>query len=77
MGYAAEILGIFYFHWDYQTVDISKILKFLTWHGFGELGWNDPNVFVLYLGIWWHPEIWRCNSKTWFSQEQKKVLRWN
>ena len=42
MGYAAEIFVIFYSQWDYQMVNISKILKFLTWLGFDEFGWNDP-----------------------------------
>ena len=45
MGYAAEIFGIYYSRWDYQMVNISKIWHgFLTWHGFDEYGWNDPNV---------------------------------
>ena len=32
--------------WDYQVkgVNISRILKFLTWHGFDEFGWNDPGI---------------------------------
>ena len=42
MGYAAEIFGIFYSQWDYQVVNISRILKVLTWHAFDEFGWNDP-----------------------------------
>ena len=42
MGYAAEIFGIFYSQWDYEMVNISRILKSLTWHGFDEFGWNDP-----------------------------------
>ena len=42
LGYVAEIFGIFYSQWDYQMVNISRILKFLTWHGFDEFGWNDP-----------------------------------
>ena len=42
MGYEAELLGIFYSQWDYQMVKTSRILKFLTWHGFDEFGWNDP-----------------------------------
>ena len=25
-------------------MNISRILKFLTWHVFGEFGWNDPNT---------------------------------
>ena len=25
-------------------MNISRILKFLTWHGFDEFGWNDPKV---------------------------------
>ena len=41
MGYAAEIFGIFYSQWDYEMVNISRILKFLTWHWFDEFGWND------------------------------------
>ena len=41
-GCAAEIFGIFCSHWDYQMVNVSRILKFLTWHGFDEFGWNDP-----------------------------------
>ena len=41
MGYAAEILGIFYSPWDYQMVNILKILKSLTWHRFDEFGLND------------------------------------
>ena len=43
MGYAAEIFGIFYSQWDYRMVNISRILKFLSWHGFDEFGSNDPN----------------------------------
>ena len=39
---AAVLFGIFYSQWDYQTVNISRILIFLTWHGFDEFGWNDP-----------------------------------
>ena len=42
MGYAAEIIKIFYSQGDYQMVNISRILKFFTWHGFDEFGWNDP-----------------------------------
>ena len=30
LGNAAGIFGIFYSQWDYQMVNISKILKFLT-----------------------------------------------
>ena len=37
MGYAAEIFGIFYSQWDYQVVNISRILKVLTWHAFDDL----------------------------------------
>ena len=48
LGYAAEIFGIFYSQWDYQMVNISRFLKFLTWHGFDEFGWNDPFV------KWWY-----------------------
>ena len=25
-------------------VNISRILKFLTWHGFDEFGWNHPKI---------------------------------
>ena len=39
--YAAKIFGIFYSQWDCQMAKISRILKFLTWHGFDEFGWND------------------------------------
>ena len=42
MGYAAEIFEIFYSQWDYQMMNISRILKFFTWHGFDKFGWNDP-----------------------------------
>ena len=28
-------------------VNISMILKFLTWHGFNEFGWNDPITFFI------------------------------
>ena len=42
LGYAAEIFWISCSQWDYQMVNISRILKFLTWHGFDEFGWNDP-----------------------------------
>ena len=44
LGDAAEIKGIFYSQWDSQMVKISRILKFLTWHGFGEFDWNDPST---------------------------------
>ena len=37
-GYASEIFGIFYSQWDYQMVNISRIFKCLTWHGFDEFG---------------------------------------
>ena len=47
MGYAAEILGIFHSQWDYQTVKISRVLKFLTWHGFDEFGRNEPYTFKI------------------------------
>ena len=40
MGYAAEFFGIFQSQWDYQMVNISRILLFLTWHRFDESGWN-------------------------------------
>ena len=43
MDSAAEIFGIFYSQWDYQMVNISRISTFLTWHGFDDFGWNDPN----------------------------------
>ena len=46
MGYAAEIFEIFYSQWDYQMVNISRILNFLTWHGFDEFGWSDPEEFT-------------------------------
>ena len=42
LDYAAKFFGIFYSQWDYQLVNISRILKFLTWHGLDEFGWNDP-----------------------------------
>ena len=42
LGYAAEIFGIFYSQWDYQMVNTSRILKFLTWHEFDEFWWNNP-----------------------------------
>ena len=44
MGYAAEILGISYSQQDYQMVNISGTLNCLTWHGFDEFGWNDPDL---------------------------------
>ena len=47
MSYAAKIFGIFYSQWDYQMVNISMILKFLTWQGFDEFGWNDPAFNLL------------------------------
>ena len=37
-------ISIFYSQWDYQIVSISRILKFLTWHGFDEFAWNDPEL---------------------------------
>ena len=33
---------IFYSQCDYQMVNISKIFRIFTWHGFDEFGWNDP-----------------------------------
>ena len=39
MSYAAGIFEISYSQWDYQMVNISRILKLLTWHGFDEFGW--------------------------------------
>ena len=48
MSYAAEIFRIFYSQWDCQMVNISKILKFLTWHGFDEFDWNDPIIFIYF-----------------------------
>ena len=41
-GYAAEIFGIFYSPWDFEMMNISRTLKFLTWHGFDDFDWNDP-----------------------------------
>ena len=41
-GYAAEIFGIFYSPWDFEMVNISRTLKFLTQHGFDDFDWNDP-----------------------------------
>ena len=43
-GYGAEIFGIFYSQWDYEMMNISRILKFLTWHGFNEFGWHDADA---------------------------------
>ena len=40
--YAAEMFGIFYSQWDYQMVNFSRILKFLTLNEFDVFGWNDP-----------------------------------
>ena len=28
-------------------VNISRVLKFLTWHGFDEFGWNDQDNISL------------------------------
>ena len=42
IGLCSWIFGIFYSQWDNQMVNIPRILKFLTWHGFDEFDWNDP-----------------------------------
>ena len=31
-------------------VNISRILKILTWHGFDEFGWNDP-ILIEHQGL--------------------------
>ena len=49
LGYAAEIFGIFYSQWDYQMVNVSRILKFQAWRGFDEFGWNDRKSLILVL----------------------------
>ena len=46
LGYTVDIFGIFYSQWDYHMANISKILKFLTWHRFDGFGWNNPYVRI-------------------------------
>ena len=41
---------------DYQLVNISRILKFLTLHGFNQFGWNDPFLNPLWMKIAVTPE---------------------
>ena len=46
LGYSAKIFWISFSQWDYQMVNTSKILKFLTRNGFDEFGWNNPSIFL-------------------------------
>ena len=46
MGYSAKIFWIFFSQWDYQMVNTSRILKFLTWNEFDEFGWNNTSIFL-------------------------------
>ena len=41
---------------DYKLVNISRILKFLTLHGFNQFGWNDPFLNPLWMKIAVTPE---------------------
>ena len=75
MGYAAEIFGIFYSQCDYQMVNISRILKFLTWHEFDEFGWNDPtDSFYSQVILIRKPTEWeKKNDAGWITEKDQKV----
>ena len=72
MGDAAEIFEIFYSQWNYQKVNISRILKFLTWHGFDEFGWNDPIDTFIQQGFT-HTSIILHLKKQWDPKNANKT----